>query len=180
MYKRQSAYWPAAFECAFNEPLLHAMFGPAATQHAPRGSYPAYFQRAFEQGLRRPDAQTNPFLQHVLLGKYLEPLPYMTAQRVLDIELIEGTLADVPDLGRFDVVSISNILDWAADDLARQWSYLMAQLRPGALLLIRQLNNTRPLELLFPNFTFDGAWGAALLATDRSLFYQRIIVGKRA
>ncbi|MFO0576366.1 MAG: DUF3419 family protein [Polyangia bacterium] len=67
----QSRYFPVAFALAFCDPLLHAMFGPAATQHAEPGSYPGYFQAAFLRGLRREDAHRNYFLQHVLLGQYL-------------------------------------------------------------------------------------------------------------
>src|SRR5205823_2108826 len=64
----QSPYWPAVFSTVFNDPLLHAMFGRGATQHAEPGSYPGYFQRAFERGLFRDDGPRNPWLQHVLEG----------------------------------------------------------------------------------------------------------------
>ena len=37
---------------------------------APQGSYPGYFEAAFTQGLAADAAYRNPFLQHVLLGRY--------------------------------------------------------------------------------------------------------------
>lgn len=178
-----SPYWPAVFDVAFAEGLLLAMFGPAATQHAAPGSYPAYFRGVFERGLRRPDAARNPFLQHVLLGRYLaaDAPGYLSARRPLALELFEGTLTDVPALHRFDVISLSNILDWSDDALAARWAaHLASATRPGCAVLLRQLNNRRDLRRFFePAFRFDDALGAAFLDADRSLFYDRFEIGFR-
>ncbi len=178
-----SPYWPAAFATCFNEALLHAMFGPAATQHAAPGSYPGYFQRAFERGLRRADAARNPFLQHVFLGRYeggAEPR-YLHAGRLLEPLLIHGSLPDVPDLGRYSLYSLSNVFDWSEDAYVARWAdALTAEARPGSVILVRKLNNDRDIRHFFaPAFTFDDAFGAALLERDRSLFYSRIEVGFR-
>ena len=43
----RSPYWPAVFTTAFNDGLLHAMFGPAATQHARPGFVPALLPGCF-------------------------------------------------------------------------------------------------------------------------------------
>jgi S-adenosylmethionine-diacylglycerol 3-amino-3-carboxypropyl transferase len=182
---RMSPYWPAAFATAFNDPLLHAMFGPDATQHATAGSYPGYFQRVFERGLAREDAATNPFLQHVFLGMYrsLSDAPdYIRAQNFSMVELIHGTLTDVPDLERFDLFSLSNVFDWSNDAQIAAWAEaIRARAHPGSAILIRQLNNTRDVRRFFaPVFEFDDQLAVELLARDRSLFYERIEVGYRA
>ena len=53
-------------------------------------------------------------------------------------------------------------------------------LAPGAAITIRQLNNQRPVErFLEPWFAFDEPFARGLLAADRSLFYERILVGFR-
>jgi S-adenosylmethionine-diacylglycerol 3-amino-3-carboxypropyl transferase len=178
-----SRYWPAAFHAAFNGPLLNAMFGPAATQHAPQGSYPPYFQAVFEKGLLREDAANNPFLQHILLGCYLkgDAPAYVFESSRGSIELVHGTLLEVPDLSRFDVISLSNIFDWSDDAVVETWAArLKEEVRRGAAIVIRQLNNERDLRRFFePEFAFDDAWGEALLEDDRSLFYNRIEVGVR-
>ena len=177
-----SPYWEAAFETAFNTPFLHAMFGPAATQHAEPGSYPAYFRRAFERGLRRSDGRHNPFLQHVLLGAYLpEDAPaYVRSRSPASIEAVLGSLPDVPDLSRFGLVSLSNLFDWSDDAHTSACADALGTLRPGAAILIRQLNNQRNLRAFFePAFTFDDGLGASLWDQDRSLFYNRIEVGFR-
>ena len=180
---RASRYWPVAFSLAFHDALLHAMFGPAATQHAEPGSYPGYFQRAFERGLLRDDGAGNPFLAHVLLGRYLpgHAPDYVHAGRALTVEPVHGELPDVPDLGRFDLVSLSNVFDWSDDALVARWADSLRGLRPGTAVVIRQLNNRRDVRrLLSPGFAFDGRLGDDLLSRDRSLFYERIEVGFRS
>ncbi|WP_246357684.1 DUF3419 family protein [Pyxidicoccus fallax] len=180
---RASPYWQVAFELSFSDTFLRAMFGPAATQHAVPGSYPDYFQAVFERGLQREDAARNPFLQHVLLGAYrAEDMPeYLRAEQPLPVTLVQGSLPDVPGLGRFDVISLSNIFDWSDDALVADWAALLSrEARPGCAILCRQLNNRRDLRRFFePAFQFDDALGAELLAKDRSLFYERIEVGFR-
>ena len=178
-----SRYWPVAFSLAFHDALLRAMFGPAATQHAEPGSYPGYFQRAFERGLLRDDGPGNPFLAHVLLGQYLpDHAPdYAHAARPLAVELVHGELPSVPDLARFDVVSLSNVFDWSDDALVARWATSLSALRPGSAIVIRQLNNRRDVRrLLSDTFAFDGPLGDDLLSRDRSLFYERIEVGFRS
>jgi S-adenosylmethionine-diacylglycerol 3-amino-3-carboxypropyl transferase len=178
-----ASYWPVAFSVCFHDALLHAMFGPAATQHAESGSYPPYFRRAFERGLRSADGPRNPFLAHVLLGAYLpdDAPDYVHTHRALDVQLVQGQLTDVVDLARFDVVSLSNVFDWSDDTLVARWAGVLArELRPGATVVCRQLNNRRDLRRLFGDaFAFDGALGEDLLSRDRSLFYERIEVATR-
>ncbi|WP_256559353.1 DUF3419 family protein [Myxococcus dinghuensis] len=178
-----SPYWPVAFALAFADDFLHAMFGPAATQHATPGSYPGYFRATFERGLRREDAARNPYLQHVLLGAYREEdAPgYLRATKPPSVTLVQGSLPDVPELGRFDVISLSNIFDWSDDALVGDWAAVLAnQAKPGCAVLLRQLNNRRDLRRFFgAAFTFDDALGRRLQSQDRSLFYERIEVGFR-
>jgi S-adenosylmethionine-diacylglycerol 3-amino-3-carboxypropyl transferase len=179
-----SPFWPVAFQLAFADSLLHALFGPAATQHAEPGSYPAYFQRVFEDGLRRPGARHNPFLQHVLLGAYRreDAPPYVAAGRRLELTLQLGSLPDVVDLSRFQLFSLSNVFDWSDDVLIRRWcDRLQAEAPQGAAVVIRQLNNRKDLRpFLSPRFALDERTAAELHAADRSLFYERLLVAVAA
>ncbi len=176
-------YWPTAFELAFSDPLLLTMFGPDAVQHAAPGSYPAYFRQAFERGLSMPNAARNPFLQHVLLGRYLrrDAPGYIFAQKRAELTLHQAELPDVPGLDGFDLFSLSNIFDWSDDALVARWAgALKERAHPGAVVLLRQLNNTRDLRPFFePHFEFDDRLGQSLLSMDRSLFYNRIEVARR-
>ncbi|HEX3343200.1 MAG TPA: DUF3419 family protein [Polyangiaceae bacterium] len=178
-----SAYWPVAFSLAFHDAFLHAMFGPAATRHAEPGSYPAYFQRAFERGLARDDGPRNPFLAHVLRGAY-DPRhapDYLRGGPLPEVALVHGELLDVPGLSRFDLVSLSNVLDWSDDALAARWAAALAEeLRPGAVVVLRQLNNRRDVRRFFAEaFDFDDVGSEDRVTRDRSLFYERIEVATR-
>lgn len=177
-----SPYWARSFEVVMHHPLLDTMFGPEATQHALPGSYPRYFQRVFERGLARADAPNNPFLQHILLGRYLpgSEHAHITAARHLELDLIEGGLLDVPHIERFDFVQLSNIFDWCDDTLIQQWSMYLSELEEGSVIVIRQLNNTRDLRPFFtPHFHFQEELSHKLLAQDRSLFYNKLEIGVR-
>lgn len=179
----RSTYWPLAFSLAFDAKLLDAMFGPDATQHAAPGSYAPYFQRAFERALAAPDAASNPFLQHVLLGRYLgaDAPAWMRTPPQRTPTLVEGSLLDVPELDRFELISLSNIFDWSSDALVESWARrLSEQSKPGTHVLVRQLNNQRDLRRFFaPAFRFDDALAEQLWLADRSFFYERLQLAVR-
>lgn len=176
-----SPYWGALFATLFADPLLHAMFGPAATQHAVPGSYPGYFQRLFERGLAARDAPANYFLRHIFAQDYrpgAAPLFLERPPTDAAVELVHGDLLAVPDLERFGVLSLSNIFDWSSDARVAGWAdHLRHHTRPGARILIRQLNNDRDFSTAFaaPDFAIEHIDGAR----DRSLFYVRVVVVTR-
>ncbi len=185
-------YWPVAFEMFFSDAMLEAMFGPEATQHADKGSYPAYFRRVVERALAGgaggAPARANPYLHHVLLGHYLDGalpafLERMTCAQAegARFNLVEGSVTRGPSFSAFDLVSLSNLFDWMSDDdVAATCARLAAESKPGAVVVLRQLNNRAPVERFFGDaFRFDDARAAALLARDRSMFYERLVVGTR-
>ena len=179
-------YWPVAFDMFFSDSLLNTMFGFNATQHAEPESYPKYFQTVFEKGLMSGRASDNYFLHHVFLGYYLDrstSLPHYLTVPPSDyhFQMVEGTLDQVPDLGRFDLISLSNIMDWMSPtDIISLKVELQKQMKSGAIVLYRQLNNPVDLETEFgDSFQFNSALGEKLLEDDRSLFYSSIHVGKK-
>jgi S-adenosylmethionine-diacylglycerol 3-amino-3-carboxypropyl transferase len=178
-------YWPIGFDLFFSDALLRAMFGPQAIQHAPRGSYPRYFQALFERGLARADASDNYFLHHVFLGRYLDrawpPYLELLGRRGAAFETVHGPIDAVPDLSRFDLVSLSNLFDWMArDEAERIAAKLGDELAPGARVVLRQLNTELDPDALFGDrFAADEALASELLARDRSLFYRRLWIGRR-
>lgn len=173
-----SPYWPVAFELAFSDTLVTTMFGPDAVQHAEPGSYPRYFQAAVEHGLFRDDATENPFLHHILCGRYFEHAPpdYVVGSAHDNIS-VEQALIEEIDFGRFDYIGLSNVMDWMAPQQVRALlQRIDSEARPGTSVLWRQLNNNRPLYELLGNFQHDHELGLSLRAQDRSLFYGRIHV----
>lgn len=175
-----SPYWPALYATLLADPLLHAMFGPAATQHAVPGSYPAYFQSAFERGLA--GGAPNYFVRHVFSQDYAPgdaPAYLLAPPTDVPLTLVHGTLTDVPNLERFGVISLSNVFDWSDDALVTAWAdHLRQHARSGAHVLVRKLNNDRALRF-GAGFARDEALSARLWAADRSLFYRHIEVWVR-
>ncbi len=178
----QNKYWPVSFDLFFHESFLRAMFGEAAIQHAPKGSYPRYFQNAFTKGLNAHDFHKNPFLQHLFFGKFSEVQSYyLTSFSLSDFDLIEGMLSDVKNLAKYDLVQLSNIFDWSSlDEIKATCRLLDKELRPGAIVLIRQINNESPVaEFLGPSFKVHHSLGEELQKNDRSLFYSKVIVAEK-
>lgn len=177
-----SPYWLPVFHSTFHDGLLHAMFGPAATQHADEGSYPGYFADVIRRGLEDSKGFKNPFLQHIFLGYYRRddaPL-YVSGTSLTKMELVHGGLLQVPDVNRFDLIQLSNIFDWSDDTLVEEWAQYLRSMKSQSVILLRQLNNQRDLRRFFePHFVFDDAFAEDLLLNDRSLFYNRIEVGVR-
>lgn len=175
-------YWPVSFDLFFHDSFLLAMFGEAAIQHAPKGSYPRYFEKAFTRGLNSPQFKENPFLQHLFFGNYISyPEFYHSDFSQDDFTLFEGMLADVPQLSQYDLVQLSNIFDWSSLEQIKETCKLLDdQLNPGAILLIRQINNESPVaEYLGPDFKIHHELGTKLQEGDRSLFYSKIIVAEK-
>lgn len=179
---RQSKYWPVAFSLYFSDALLVAMFGPDAIQHAPANSYPRYFQRAIETGLERADSATNGFLHHILLGHYTaSSIPLFLRHPAGPLPtLLHTQIENVATFSPYQLISLSNLFDWMNEatvfGIAQR---LNRECQPGARLLIRQLNNRAPVEKLLSGFDFDFARGETMLSQDRSLFYERILVGTK-
>lgn len=187
-------YWHPAFELHFHDSLLGAMFGPQATQHAPKGSYPQHFESALRQGLLRPDRGQNYFLHHLFLGEYLpEARPAYLAtprERFKPLGTLEalGTLtthccmlAELTDFSSYDLIGASNVFDWMnEDEIGETARRIVASAKPGAVLLGRQLNHSKDFKSAFgPAFRFDEKLERELHARDRSLFYSSLMIGVR-
>lgn len=181
----QSKYWSVAFQLYFSDSLLIAMFGQNAIQHAAPNSYPAYFQNVIERGLKHPDAKSNYFLHHILLGHYLEGfLPaYLTetsaAQK--DFHFVEGLIQNVASFDQYDLISLSNIFDWMPSaEVAAIAQRISNEAKPGAMVVYRQLNNFKNVQTFFERFEFNEALAAQLHAQDRSLFYSSLHIGAKS
>lgn len=183
IYKKivSSNYWSVAFDLFFSDSILMAMFGPAAIQHAPKGSYPGYFKRVLENGLQGKNSKDNYFLHHIFLGYYIESsLPaYLTEKtQGKSFQFIETLAENVPSYRGYDLISLSNIFDWMEkDQVAIVANRLSQEMKPGSYLVYRQLNNKTDFRKLFgPKIKFSDDFSSKLQAQDRSLFYQSVHV----
>ncbi|MFJ1269083.1 DUF3419 family protein [Legionella lytica] len=174
-------YWKVAFDLFFHNSLLEAMFGTEAVQHAPKGSYPEYFRKVIEAGLEKENMSQNYFIHHLFLGQYIDKEPclpyYLTASTPeYSFEFFNNTIDKVENFNSFDLVHLSNIFDWMDEEGIRNLaSRLNHEMKPGARLLTRQLNNQKDFMKYFSDhFELLDAESAELLAQDRSLFYAQI------
>ena len=182
---RLHPWWPTAFELFFSDAMLERTFGSAAIQHAEPGSYPGYFRRMIERGMQHATTTGNPFLDHVLLGWYrpgnLPSFLGAASPPKHNFRYVQGSLQSLDHLGEFDLVHLSNLLDWTHPAEAAQiCQKLAAEVKSGARITLRQLNNERAIERDLPGFTFECWAGDSVYEVDRSLFYQRILVGAKA
>jgi S-adenosylmethionine-diacylglycerol 3-amino-3-carboxypropyl transferase len=171
-----SKYWPAAFAATFCDPLLEAMFGKDATQHAEPGSYPGYFQRRIEHAIAQPDIAENYFMHHFLLGHWVAsalPAYLRAAAPPAPFQTEHATMQNARTFAGYDLISLSNIFDWmAAAEVNEVAARVAAEASPGARIVVRQLNNRAPIERAFGDRVVfrDGP-------ADRSAFYERVLVG---
>ena len=165
----------------YSEACMADTFGAQSTQHTKPGSYPYYVCERITQALARPDAHANPFLQHILLGHYLDAPPALSSHARLPIHLIHGALDQLSTLAQYDFIGLSNIFDWTDQaTIERSLRHLTKHTKPGTIIVLRQLNHMRDLSAWFgPYYTFYPELGEALLRRDRSLFYNRIIIAQR-
>lgn len=178
-------YWPVAFSLFFSDALLETMFGTAAIQHAPKSSYPRYFQSVFEKGFKRKDAWQNYFLHHVFLGAYINqpqmlPVYLASPARKYNIEFLLGPLDAVKNLEKFQLIHLSNIMDWMSEKENKEIAnHISKNTKKGTIVLIRQLNNEQPVHEYFPEFESLPTVEQQLLELDRSLFYSSICCLRR-
>ncbi len=176
----------AAFEKIMALPNLVALFGEAATRN-PREPFAAHFAWRLRHVLGTQPAAGNPFLSQMLLGRFAPQAehfwlrsPRVKPRAAISCEESPMLPALEKRKGEFDLVHLSNILDWLSPDQAREiLETTHVALRPGGWLIVRQLNSVLDIPALCAGFAWDDGAGAALLARDRSFFYRAVCVGRR-
>lgn len=175
-----------AFDTVMTYPNLVALFGDAATRN-PRQPFARHFVERLRAILGAMPAAANPFLAQMLLGRFAPAHEYMWLRapaRKFGAGLTWRTssMADAlkDHASAFDLVHLSNILDWLSpNEACEQLDFAHGALRHGGRIIVRQLNSTIDIPALGAGFTWDCAQGAAFLARDRSFFYRSILIGRR-
>jgi S-adenosylmethionine-diacylglycerol 3-amino-3-carboxypropyl transferase len=176
----------AALDEALSLANLVALFSERATRN-PREPFARHFARRTRHVLATLPAAENPYLWQMYQGQFPQGVvyPWLTAPPPAAFpELVYSTTDMLTALGQgggpYDLVHLSNILDWlptaeAAELLART----AAALRPGGMVLIRQLNSTLDVPLLGAEFAWQDDAARVLHAADRSFFYRALYLGSR-
>ena len=95
----------------------------------------------------------------------------------MNIRLVRDTIEQAPVFSGYDFISLSNLFDWMEPGvIGTVTRRLSEETRPGTVVLLRQLNNDNDFRPSFSGFRFDAASAQDLLARDRSLFYNRLLI----
>ncbi len=172
-------YWSIAFRQFFSAPFIEAMFSTAATRHAEPDSYGPYFQAAIERGLAAENAHLNPWLHLALLGAWQPhalPKWFQSPAPEHRFQFVHGGL-DALSLSDVDLLGLSNIFDWMDEEHIRaNGERLAGNLKAGAHLIVRQLNNEKDIPGMFGDaFEFS----LFPMEQERSLFYRRTLIGRK-
>lgn len=176
-----------AFDDVMALPNLVQLFGAEATKN-PLKSFSRHFAQRVRHALATFEAAENPYLWQMLRGAYppgaAAPWLSMAApERMPEISWVRGFMDEALDSAapeRFHFVHLSNVLDWlsleeARRTLERAWRVL----RPGGVVLIRQLNSSLEIPALESRFAWDASEAERLHANDRSFFYRQLHLGRK-
>jgi S-adenosylmethionine-diacylglycerol 3-amino-3-carboxypropyl transferase len=175
-----------AFAKVMALPNLVALFGEGATRN-PREPFASHFARQLRWILGTRSAAGNPFLSQMLLGRFAPGAEHPWLQQPVlksTPSLSWDASPMVPALekhrGEFDLVHLSNILDWLDPEAARETlESAFSALRPGGWVIVRQLNSALDIPALCARIIWHRDAGSMLLERDRSFFYRAICVGER-
>jgi S-adenosylmethionine-diacylglycerol 3-amino-3-carboxypropyl transferase len=179
-----------ALDAALDEvvamPALVRIFGKEATRN-PRIPFARHFAERTRRAVATLPARDNPYLWQVFAGRFPDsrrnpwldaPAPARMPEIEMSVCTMNEALAEVSDA--FDVVHLSNILDWLTPDEARRTLELAARaLKPGGWVVIRQLNSAIEIPELGPAFEWRRDEAEEWLARDRSYFYRALFFGVR-
>jgi S-adenosylmethionine-diacylglycerol 3-amino-3-carboxypropyl transferase len=175
----------AAYDRVLSLPNLVRLFGEGATRN-PAEPFARHFARRTRHALATLPAADNPYLWQMLRGRFPGGAAYPWLSMPAPAALPEVTWTAAPMAaaladarGGYDLVHLSNILDWLSPAEARATLAAAAgALRPGGVVLVRQLNSTVDVPGAGHGFTWDASGSAALHARDRSFFYRALHLGR--
>jgi S-adenosylmethionine-diacylglycerol 3-amino-3-carboxypropyl transferase len=175
----------AAFENVFALPNLVQLFGEAVTRNAAE-PFATHFLKRTRAALAAFPAVRNPFLWQMLAGSFPPGMPNTwlqaeTPARMPALQFSVGTINEALAgfVGEFDVVQLSNILDWLSEEDAMETLELAYHaLRPNGCVVIRQLNSRLNLNS-FTGFEWMHDEAQSWHKRDRSFIHQALYFGVR-
>lgn len=175
-----------AYDDVLALPNLVRLFGAGATQN-PIEPFARHFARRTRAALATLPAADNPYLWHMLRGRFPDgvTLPWLalpTADRLPSITLTRGFMAEVlaAEPETYDLVHLSNILDWLTPEEARHTLRVAWRaLRAGGTVFVRQLNSTLDIPGLGEGFRWHTDEARELHRRDRSFFYRSLHLGEK-
>ncbi|MDF1666251.1 MAG: DUF3419 family protein [Planctomycetota bacterium] len=172
-----------AFDAVFSLDNLVEIFGTGATSNRVQ-PFSKHFRERTRIVLKTLNAHSNPYLSQVFLGRYTSLAPWIGLEKndyKVTVDSIEAdmlTAVRTVEAASYDLIHLSNSLDWLGPDSVEQILSLAARaLKKGGATIIRQLNSTVDIPGAKSDFQWDHSFGDSLLLKDRSFFYRAIYVG---
>lgn len=174
-----------AFDEVMSQKNLVKIFGEKATANRVQ-EFSRHFAERARVYLSDHLASDSPFVAQVLLGHFYQETRYswhdLPAQKPkAAIEFSQGMMHQYLQTApreSFDVIHLSNITDWLSPEEASETLSLAYQtLKPGGVVIIRQLNSDLDLYALGRDYRWDIQTASELNHNDRSFFYRQLLVG---
>ncbi len=176
-----------AFDAVMRLENLVALFGSEATRN-PLQDFPRHFAERTFHALATFPARANSFLAQLLLDSpteagfpdWLLATPPARAPEVVCTHApMVDALRSLPEAGA-DFVHLSNILDWLSPEAAGETHALAWRaLRPGGVVIVRQLNSSLDIPPLGPRFGWQRGLASLWHGRDRSFFYRALHIGRK-
>jgi S-adenosylmethionine-diacylglycerol 3-amino-3-carboxypropyl transferase len=180
----------SAIDSAFNRIFalknLTVLFGEGATRN-PRRPFHEHFPAQLRAITARQAPAENPWIWQIFSGKFPPGAPYDWLREskppAIQPEYRQSTMLEALDSTperSVDFLHLSNILDWLSPEEAGETLAAAHRvLKPGGVLVIRQLNSSLEIPSLFPSLLWHGEEGRRLQLSDRSFFYPEILLASR-
>lgn len=174
-----------ALDDVMSQANLVAIFGEKATANRVQ-DFSSHFAQRIRLYISKNLASSSPWLAYMLLGRFYknEQFPWLTAKAgntLPELSFYHGYMNEVLEKSeseKYHVIHLSNIIDWLSPQEAQKTLRLAYRaLKPGGIVLIRQLNSNVDIVKLAEEFTFDAHLNAEFLENDRSFFYRNFLVG---
>jgi S-adenosylmethionine-diacylglycerol 3-amino-3-carboxypropyl transferase len=187
--------WNQIFEKVFQRDKLVRFFGEEAVNYSMDRSFGEHFADVFASSLQRFTPEKNYFLTQVWTDSYSNSIDGMpiylqpTTQSMIRclgvdrLKLHHGAFAQkMLELGTqkgYDLIQFSNISDWMPiPNLHGMLSKAVEYLKPGGILVGRRLNGDHILaDIMAKHLPINKELSSLLKETDRSFFYQEVVVG---
>lgn len=178
-----------AFDKAFVEVMsqenLVKLFGKKATANRVQ-NFSKHFVERIRVYLSNHLASKSPWLANMLLGHFNNNLmfPWLTSKINKDLPEINyvnsfmNNALDQAKPNTYHIVHLSNIIDWLTPEEAEKTLELAYNaLKPGGIVIIRQLNSNVDIVKLGKKFNWDLKTSKEFLHNDHSFFYRNFFIG---
>lgn len=174
-----------ALDEVMSQENLVKLFGEKATANRVQ-AFSRHFAERIRIYLSKHLASSSPWLANMLLGNFNNDVmfPWLTAKINKDLpemhyvnNFMNDALAN-SDANTYHIVHLSNIIDWLTPQEAERTLELAYRaLKPGGIVVIRQLNSNVDIVKLGNKFAWNLKVSNEFLNDDRSFFYRKFLIG---